>query len=528
MAQGHLARRPLVAFTAATLAVGLMAAPSAASASSSQSNLQTALAARAAVTQQGSSRAQSTQPQATGSGDQSCFTDTSGDTVNNDTDAPTTEPRADIQEFCVGFGPTLTLAARVAQPTDARTDPAWDNGTFVGWFIDTNNDGQGEFFAEFSRDANGVLQTRVLDIRSDQQTVACEASAAYTGWYESSGIEPSCIGGSTDVAVAPGMFYDDGQVVHRDIAPNDGSFVRVVQQTTTRRDTLRLFGKNRIETSVSISRQEFPNGPVDNVYIARQDVFADAVAGGVLTDGPILLVPSEGTLPGVVKTEIDRLNPTRVVALGGQQAVSSSILAQAAQGRRSARHYGTSRIETAVKISQAEFRNPADATEVYLARADVFADAVAGGVLMNGPVLLVPSCGTLPTAVKQEIDRLNPDTVYALGGTSAVCDSMLNQAAGSRPSDRLAGPSRFETAIEISKHAFPDGATDAIIARADVLADAVAGGVLTSGPILLVPSCGPLPDSVGNEISRVAPDRIVTLGGEQAVCQVMVDQAAKA
>ena len=82
---------------------------------------------------------------------------------------------------------------------------------------------------------------------------------------------------------------------------------------------------------------------------------------------------------------------------------------------------------TAVAISQFMFPNGAD--RVYLARADAYADALAGASLTGGPILLVPQCGTVPTAVLNEITRLDPTYVTALGGPGAVCDAVLQAAA---------------------------------------------------------------------------------------------------
>jgi uncharacterized protein (DUF302 family) len=80
-----------------------------------------------------------------------------------------------------------------------------------------------------------------------------------------------------------------------------------------------------------------------------------------------------------------------------------------------------------VAISQRAF--PGGAETAYLARADVFADAVAAGSLRDGPILLVPSCGDLPEAVRNELARLDADQVFALGGDAAICDDVLMQAA---------------------------------------------------------------------------------------------------
>ena len=67
--------------------------------------------------------------------------------------------------------------------------------------------------------------------------------------------------------------------------------------------------------------------------------------------------------------------------------------------------------------------------DVFLARQDVFADALVGGILTGGPILLTPSCGTIPPQVGAEISRLSPDDVIALGGPVAICDQLLADAA---------------------------------------------------------------------------------------------------
>jgi hypothetical protein len=98
--------------------------------------------------------------------------------------------------------------------------------------------------------------------------------------------------------------------------------------TTTARPTSRIAGADRYATAVQISRTAFPNG-APTVYLANGTRSADALAGKSLTDGPILLVPGCGDVPGTVLAEIRRLDPTRVVALGGTGAICDQVLAAA-------------------------------------------------------------------------------------------------------------------------------------------------------------------------------------------------------
>lgn len=288
----------------------------------------------------------------------------------------------------------------------------------------------------------------------------------------------------------------------------------------------RISGTDRIETSVAISEQAHPDG-ANRVYLARADVFADALAAGPLTGGPVLLVPGCGDLPPATAAEIERLDPERVTALGGDGAVCDALLSAAAAGRATERLAGAGRLETAVVISQAQFTSGAE--EVYLASAFDAPDAVAGGVLTRGPVLLVAPDGPAAEVVRREVDRLDPDRVVALGGTSTVSGVALETSGGDRSTERLAGPARVETAARISGYQFGDNSTvgasaDTVyLARADVFADAVAGGSLTDGPILLVPSCGDVPRTVRIEVTRLDPSRVVALGGTAAVCDELLD-----
>ena len=93
------------------------------------------------------------------------------------------------------------------------------------------------------------------------------------------------------------------------------------------------------------------------------------------------------------------------------------------------------------------------------------------------------------------------------------------------PTGRLAGPTRIDTAVAISERAFPDGAEVAYLARADDPADAVAGGALTDGPVLLVPSCGEVPDVVAAELRRLAATQVLALGGDAAICEDLLAAA---
>lgn len=202
------------------------------------------------------------------------------------------------------------------------------------------------------------------------------------------------------------------------------------------RERNRIGGADRFETSAMIATTAWRPEAVspDRVYLARSDLFVDAVTGGTLPDGPIVLVPQCGDIPTSVRTAIDELDPGAVIALGGEHAVCGATLLAAAGGRPSGRLAGDTRYTTAIAIGRHAYPDPSLATTVYLARADLVVDALAGGILVNGPILIVDTCGDLndPTLapVAGEITRFGPQRIVALGGPTAICDETLTQAGG--------------------------------------------------------------------------------------------------
>ncbi|MGA9277440.1 cell wall-binding repeat-containing protein, partial [Ilumatobacter sp.] len=92
----------------------------------------------------------------------------------------------------------------------------------------------------------------------------------------------------------------------------------------------RIAGANRYATSVALSQSTFPDSLGGTVYIATGTNFPDALAAAP-PGFPVLLVPGQGTtVPANTAAEIQRLNPGRIVILGGPGAVSAAIEAQLA------------------------------------------------------------------------------------------------------------------------------------------------------------------------------------------------------
>lgn len=114
---------------------------------------------------------------------------------------------------------------------------------------------------------------------------------------------------------------------------------------------------------------------------------------------------------------------------------------------------GDDRYQTAIDVSQTNY--PEGADTVVIATGRNFPDALAGASLAglyDAPVLLVDD--TIPAAVAEEIERLNPEGAIVLGREAAVplaIDDELDDMGLSVV--RLGGRTRFETASLIAEEA---------------------------------------------------------------------------
>lgn len=194
---------------------------------------------------------------------------------------------------------------------------------------------------------------------------------------------------------------------------------------------VRWSGANRFETAAAISRNTFGAG-VPVAYVATGRSFPDALAGGGVAGragGPILLVEPNG-IPAATAAELRRLQPGRIVVLGGPGPVSDGVLhalVDFATSGSATRLAGPDRYATAVAISQSAY-GAGGSDAVFVATGTNFPDGLAGGpiaALVPGPLLLV-SPTSLPGVVGTELQRLDADTVYVIGGAGAVSEQVVN------------------------------------------------------------------------------------------------------
>ncbi|MGD8195619.1 cell wall-binding repeat-containing protein [Herbiconiux sp. P18] len=106
----------------------------------------------------------------------------------------------------------------------------------------------------------------------------------------------------------------------------DESVVAALQATWA---VIRVGGADRYAVSAAVSARSFGDD-VYTVYVASGEVFPDALSGSaaaIVNDAPVLLVQKDA-IPGTVAAELDRLNPYRIVVLGGAETLSDTVQSQ--------------------------------------------------------------------------------------------------------------------------------------------------------------------------------------------------------
>jgi putative cell wall-binding protein len=306
---------------------------------------------------------------------------------------------------------------------------------------------------------------------------------------------------------------------------SNGSITGAATVVVTNKALTTLAGSDRIATAIAVSQASFPSGDAGAVVLARDDTFADALAGGPLAaakDAPLLLTPPTGLDPRVA-TELQRvLAPGgNVYLLGGSDALSTAVqTAVAGLGFTIVRLAGADRFATAVQIATAGLGSP---DVVFLATGDDFADALSGApaAAATGGAILLTDDAVMPASTAAYIDS-TARQVYALGGPAA---------AAYPPATALVGADRYATSAMVASQFFPK-AVDVGFASGLNFPDGLSGGAQMAklgGPMLLVdPTQTTLPASVVTYLNgaEATIEAGTVYGGTASVPSAVVAAAA--
>jgi len=182
---------------------------------------------------------------------------------------------------------------------------------------------------------------------------------------------------------------------------------------------------------------------------------------------------------------------------------------------------GSDRIATAIAASESRYPS-GGAESVILARADVFADALAGTPLaarLEAPLLLTGSTGLDPR-VEAELQRVlgGPGRVVLLGGAVALAPAVEARVVElGHGVVRHAGPDRFGTAVAIAGRGLGNPGT-LLLATGRDFPDALAGGAAAAeaGAAVLLTDGATNPAATRDYVSAHPTAERFAIGGPAA------------
>jgi putative cell wall-binding protein len=293
--------------------------------------------------------------------------------------------------------------------------------------------------------------------------------------------------------------------------------------------TNRINGADRYAVAVKISQQAFPSGaPV--VYLATGEDYPDALSAGAAAaeaGGPLLITP-RGTLPASVAAEIRRLAPSKVVLVGGPNAVSTAVGTSVKKiVKNTVRVTGADRYAVSRTLALDLF-GKSGADVVYIATGRNFPDALSAGAAAGfegGPLLLVDgSAQALDAETKAALHTLAPTRIVIAGGPQTVTTALEAALKSYGDVERLSGSDRFETSVAINLDSYAS-ARRAFLVTGSNFPDALSGsayaGKLGAPVYLSRQDCVPV-----NTLSALEQQEVKTvtlLGGLQALSQRVSD-----
>ncbi len=349
---------------------------------------------------------------------------------------------------------------------------------------------------------------------SENVAAGYSPTSVVNAWAGSPGHRANLLSSSTDIGIgiaasSTGRLYYTQNFGRYSTAP-----------PTPPGDVNRISGSDRFSTSAQISSRTFAPG-VRTVYIANGLDYPDALSAAALAgaaNGPLLLV-LRSEVPSVIKAELRRLDPDRIVVAGGPGVIANSVLTTLRSFTSNVdRVYGANRFETSRNLARDAYRS-SGAPVVYLATGSGYADALAAGpaaASVNAPVVLVQgSASRIDSETLALLSVLDTTRVVIVGGSGAV-SSGIAQSLGSEgfTVERISGADRYSTAAAIGSRHFPDAERSYLATGtgfADALSGGAAAGALGAPLFTVLPKC--VPSSAHSALRSQNPDDLVLLGG---------------
>lgn len=261
----------------------------------------------------------------------------------------------------------------------------------------------------------------------------------------------------------------------------------------------KLKGVDRFETAVKISQSGWTKSDTVVIVNGEDKSMVDGLTATPLAsvkNSPILLSSNE-KLPQKTVEELKRLNPSKVIVIGGNNSMPNSVVEaiKAVNSKISVQRIsGDTRYQTSINIAK-EIDKTNNVSKLYIGAGNGEADSLSIASLAGKektPIVLTQKDG-VDNEAEQFIKSNKVSNIYFIGGVEKISNKAIEQVGKIANKDisnnRVAGQTRQETNAKVIDKFYSQSKLDGVVvANQDKLIDALAVGPLAAknnSPVIL-------------------------------------------
>ncbi|AXU28907.1 TPA: cell wall-binding protein Cwp10 [Clostridioides difficile] len=261
----------------------------------------------------------------------------------------------------------------------------------------------------------------------------------------------------------------------------------------------KLKGADRFETAVKISQSGWTKSDTVVIVNGEDKSMVDGLTATPLAsvkNSPILLSSNE-KLPQKTVEELKRLNPSKVIVIGGNNSMPNSVVEaiKAVNSKISVQRIsGDTRYQTSINIAK-EIDKTNNVSKLYIGAGNGEADSLSIASLAGKektPIVLTQKDG-VDNEAEQFIKSNKVSNIYFIGGIEKISNKAIEQVGKIVNKDisnnRVAGQTRQETNAKVIDKFYSQSKLDGVVvANQDKLIDALAVGPLAAknnSPVIL-------------------------------------------
>lgn len=219
-----------------------------------------------------------------------------------------------------------------------------------------------------------------------------------------------------------------------------------------------IYGKDRIETSVLLSKYAFDKSETVFLVSSKNPIDALIASGLSGTKSPILY-SSVFKADSIILKEIERLGAKNIIVIGGQDSISDSVLSYLDKLKYNVnRISGIDRYDSSLKLANS-ILSENNKGKIILASGENISDAltISPYAAKNSTPIILINKNNRSKQLSDLIKKYDIKTVDIIGGKNSVSDTMerdLSNLDKALVVNRMYGKNRFETSEKIANKYF--------------------------------------------------------------------------